>query len=80
MVRDDPTDDDILQADAVILVDAPRNWEEPVGPARHVRLPVGRSVHDMGYMLRIPVDSTDRRALDEWRERIASVRDHRTQT
>jgi hypothetical protein len=74
MVKSDPTDDDIYQANSVILVDAPRHWEEVVLPSRHLPRAGNRSVHDLGYILRIPVDSRGADVIEKLRDRINRVR------
>ena len=74
MVKSDPTDDDIYQANSVILVDAPRHWEEIVGPSRHLPPAGDRSRHDLGYILRIPVDVKVADAIQKLRDRINCIR------
>jgi hypothetical protein len=75
MTTEDPTDDEIRQANGVILIDPSRGWRGTVGP-----LPAGQVADDGvatdydGDLLHIPVDSTDVDRLKRWMERIERVR------
>lgn len=64
----EPTDDDIRNADGVVLVDADRGWQEAVGAFTHKK---GSS---SSSFLRIPVDSSDKIAVELWRVRINQLR------
>ncbi|HUQ69927.1 MAG TPA: hypothetical protein VM165_10410 [Planctomycetaceae bacterium] len=76
MSNDDPTDDDIRQADAVMLFDPNRDWKEHVGPLRPGKLSEdGTPIPESGYSISIPVDSTAYAQVNRWRERIKRLRD-----
>lgn len=59
-----PTDDTIRETASVMLVDSPRRYYEYVG----LFSPGGREP------LTILVDSTDAKALEDWRTRITTLR------
>ena len=75
MIRDNPTDEEIRRADGVILLDRVTRWREACG---QIRVPppniAGESLPDSGYMLVIPVDSTDEAKLQKWRDGITRLR------
>jgi hypothetical protein len=75
MFSDHPTGDQIRDADAVLLFDHSRDWQELVGSMR-TESPsyYGLPKQHTGFFLRIPVDSTNAANVQGWRDRIIGIR------
>jgi len=75
MLSDEQQDDDIRNADAVVLIDRARGWQEVVGPVQAGLLSIdGRRVQHSDLVLHIPVGSWNHGVVQAWRERILRLR------
>lgn len=74
MINANPTDDDIINADDVMLMDSRRKFYQSIG-ARSVisRSPSGEPTKPVNH-LTIAVDAADVATLEEWRKRINRLR------
>jgi len=73
MILVSPTDEAIVQADGVMLMDSSRGYYEPVGDVTTNRDDRGSPTRSVDH-LTIIVNSGDLAELDQWRKRIKLLR------